>query len=79
DGPDDQKQAQPVLLRDLILEKMSDGQEWDAPRLRIALDYPPHRSVNIAMQKMFEEGEIELVRVVSMGSARRKIYRKVVK
>lgn len=76
-GPDDREQAQPVLLADKILEKMSDDQEWDTPTLRIALGFPPTRSISTALQKMLADGSIRLVRTTSMGSAHRHVYKRV--
>lgn len=78
-GPNDREQAQPVLLADKILEKMSDDQEWDTPTLRIALGFPPTRSISTALQKMLADGSIRQVRTRSVGSAHRHVYRRVVK
>ena len=75
--PDAREQASPVLLADKILEKMSDGREWDTPTLRIALEYPPTRSISTALQKMLADGSIQLVRTVSRGSAHRHVYKRV--
>lgn len=75
-GPDDQEQASPVLLADKILEKMSDGQEWDTPTLRIALEYPPAPTISAALRKMLAGGSIQLVRTVSRGSAHRHVYKR---
>ena len=74
EGPQDQN-AEPVLLSDQILEFMKDGEEWDSTKMRVALNYPPSRSINQAVQRMVRDKQIELVRTVSFGSAPRKIYR----
>ena len=71
--------ARPALLADKILEKMSDGQEWDTPTLRIALEYLPASTISTALRKMLAGGSIQLVRTVSRGSVHRHVYKRVAK
>lgn len=69
------KNEEPILLSDQILELMKDGEEWDSPKMRAVLSSPPARSVNQALQRMVKDNQIEVVRTVSFGSAHRKLYR----
>jgi len=77
-GPNDRDKAELPLLSDKILEKMSDWREWDVPSLRVALEFPPTRSIGTALRKMLKAKKIRVARFVKgERGAPRNVYVRV--
>lgn len=75
EGPED-RDGNAKRLHSVVYEVMKNGEEWDVNTLRFVLKFPTARALNHALSFLVENKKVDVVKTISFGAARRKIYRR---